>query len=102
VNRRKLLQVVAGLAVTGPVIVRTARPELGPGKLAIVLGPDSSGQTSWLLRWAGRLLSRSGRNVVAGVNYFFRPANLIVAGQCSVLERSGSAMATSAEDGGGR
>jgi hypothetical protein len=57
------------LAATGSVTVgmaapEPAQPELAPGKLAVVLGPDSSGQTSWLLRWAGRLLSRSGRNVV--------------------------------------
>jgi hypothetical protein len=69
VNRRKLLRVVAGLVATGPLTVgmaapEPARPELAPGKLAIVLGPDSSGQTSWLLRWAARLLNRSGRNVV--------------------------------------
>jgi hypothetical protein len=79
VNRRKLLRVVAGLVATGPLTVgmaapeRSQRPELLPGKLAIVLGPDSSGQTSWLLRWAGRLLSRSGRNVVFAMLYLTYP-----------------------------
>jgi hypothetical protein len=53
VNRRRLLRVVAGLVATGPLTFgmaapEPARPKLAPGKLATVLAPDSSGQTSWL------------------------------------------------------